>query len=88
MSPSTHLVGIEDYERTLSPQLIGYYKAHGYCWVLTGSTESGRALADPSAVPNAVAYYRALARDGRLVFTSSPYGRGEAAVAVRLRLEL
>jgi len=73
-------VGIEDYERTLAPALLGYYTAHGYCWVVSGSTESGRALADPGAVPLAVAYYRALAREGEVVFRASPYTRGARAV--------
>ncbi|HEX3452486.1 MAG TPA: glycosyltransferase family 39 protein, partial [Solirubrobacteraceae bacterium] len=26
-----HVVGIEDYERTLAPALLGYYESHGYC---------------------------------------------------------
>jgi 4-amino-4-deoxy-L-arabinose transferase-like glycosyltransferase len=69
-------VSIEDYVRTLAPALIGYYEQHRYCWVLTGSTESGRAFADPAAVPLAVAYYRALERRGEVVFRSSPYRRG------------
>ncbi len=75
------VVGIEDYERTLSPALLGYYEQHGYCYVLSGSTESGRALADPRAVPLAVAYYRALERQGEVVFRASPYARGAAPVA-------
>jgi 4-amino-4-deoxy-L-arabinose transferase-like glycosyltransferase len=69
-------VGIEDYERTLAPALIGYYEAHGYCWVVSGSTESGRAFADSRAVPHAIAYYRALAAQGEVVFSASPYARG------------
>jgi Dolichyl-phosphate-mannose-protein mannosyltransferase len=69
------LVSIEDYERTLSPALIGYYESHGYCWVVSGSTQSGRAFADPGAVPHAVAYYRALAAQGEVVYRSSPYRR-------------
>ena len=80
LTPDVHEVGIEDYERTLSPQLLSYYTANGYCWVLTGSTESGRAEADPRAVPQAAAYYRALAREGELVFTASPYSRGAGDV--------
>jgi 4-amino-4-deoxy-L-arabinose transferase-like glycosyltransferase len=75
------VVGIEDYERTLAPALLGYYTAHGYCWVLSGSTESGRAFADPRAVPHATAYYRALAREGEVVYTASPYGAGKRPVA-------
>ncbi len=77
----TEKVGIEDYERTLAPALIGYYEAHGYCWVVSGSTESGRAQADPQAVPRAIAYYRALARRGEVVYRASPYARGHDPVA-------
>jgi 4-amino-4-deoxy-L-arabinose transferase-like glycosyltransferase len=78
---ATGKVGIEDYERTLAPALIGYYLAHGYCWVVSGSTESGRAQADPREVPLAVAYYRALARNGEVVYRSSPYARGQGPVS-------
>jgi len=73
----THEVGIEDYERTLAPALIGYYETHGYCWVVSGSTESGRALADPKEVPLAIAYYRELQRRGEVVYRASPYARGQ-----------
>jgi 4-amino-4-deoxy-L-arabinose transferase-like glycosyltransferase len=78
---ATHVVGIEDYVRTLSPALIGYYETHGYCWVVSGSTQSGRAFADPKAVPLAVAYYRALQRQGEVVFEASPYRRSARPVA-------
>ena len=77
----THEVGIEDYERTLVPALIGYYQSRGYCWVVSGSTQSGRVFADPGAVPAAVAYYRALARQGEVVYRSSPYASGRGPVA-------
>ncbi len=70
-------VGIEDYERTLAPALIDYYEAHFYCWVMSGSTESGRALADPKEVPLAIAYYRELQRRGEVVYRASPYARGQ-----------
>ena len=75
------VVGIENYVRTLSPALIGYYEQHGYCTVISGSTQSGRVFADPRAVPLAVAYYRRLEREGEVVFRSSPYGAGEGPVA-------
>lgn len=81
LEPTTTKIGIEDYERTLAPALIGYYRAHGYCWIVSGSTESGRALADPGAVPRALAYYRALARAGTVVHRSSPYTPGAGPVA-------
>ena len=74
------VINIEDYERTLSPALIGLYEQQGYCWVVSGSTQSGRAAADPRAVPRAVAYYQALARNGRVVYHASPYSAGKGPV--------
>ncbi|HXB14554.1 MAG TPA: glycosyltransferase family 39 protein [Solirubrobacteraceae bacterium] len=76
-----HEVSIEDYVRTLAPSLIGLYEQRGYCWVVTGSTEQGRALADPRAVPLAIAYYRALAAQGEVVRRFSPYAAGQGPVA-------
>jgi len=69
-------VSLEDYERTLRPALIDYYEQEGYCWVISGSTESGRAFADPRAVPQAIAYYKALAERGEVVYRASPYAHG------------
>ena len=77
----TTQVSVENYVRTLAPALLGYYERHGYCWVVSGSTQSDRAFADPRAVPLAVAYYRALARQGTVVFRASPYARGRRPVA-------
>lgn len=71
---------IENYERLLKPTLIAFYEANGFCYVLTGSQQSGRALVDPAAVPQAIAYYRALARDGKLVYESSPYASSSNGV--------
>ncbi len=31
LTPALRIVGVEDYERTLSPALLGYYEQHGYC---------------------------------------------------------
>jgi cytochrome c biogenesis protein CcdA len=76
-----HKLGIEDYERTLAPSLIGYYESKGFCWVVSGSTESGRAEADPAAVPAAIAYYRALEREATVVYRASPYSTGKGPVA-------
>ena len=71
-----HVVTLENYELTLAPALIGLYEREGYCWVLTGSQESDRAFADPARAPLAVAYYRALARVGTVVYRVSPYRPG------------
>jgi hypothetical protein len=74
-------VGLENYETTLRPALIDFYEREGYCWVITGSTESGRAFADRKAVPGAIAYYRKLAHAGVVVYRSSPYEQGQRSVA-------
>ena len=68
--------GSRTTRRTLAPSLIGYYERAGYCWVVSGSTQSGRAFADPRAVPLAIAYYAALARQGEVVYRASPYTHG------------
>jgi hypothetical protein len=81
LTASTHQISIEEYERTLSPALLGYYESHGYCWVISGSTQAGRASADPRSVPEALAYYRALAAQGEVVHRVSPYARGKGPVA-------
>lgn len=73
-----HEVTLEDYETTLSPALIGWYERLGYCWVVVGSTESGRALADPRAAPFASAYYHALATQAEVAYHVSPYSPGSS----------
>ncbi len=73
-----HEVTLEDYETTLSPALIGWYERLGYCWVVVGSTESGRALADPRAAPFASAYYHALAIQAEVAYRVSPYSPGSS----------
>ena len=81
LQSATRKVSVEDYVRTLAPTLIDYYVAHGFCWVISGSTQSARAFADPGAVPLAIAYYRALQRRGEVVYRASPYGAGQRPVA-------
>jgi hypothetical protein len=79
--PEGRKVRAEDYERTLSPALVSYYERQGFCWVVTGSTQSGRAFADPRAVPAAIAYYHALVHRASVVHRVSPYGSGRGPVA-------
>ena len=74
------IVKLEDYERTTRPQLVGSYARGGYCWVVTGSTQTGRAYAEPEAVPNAIRYYDELRRRGRVVYRASPYREGAGPV--------
>jgi hypothetical protein len=74
------IVNIEDYERTLYPGLVDRYEQKGYCWVVTGSTQRGRAEVQPGKVPKALPYYRELERRGRLVYEASPFRRGAKPV--------
>jgi dolichyl-phosphate-mannose-protein mannosyltransferase len=73
-------IPIEDYERITRPALIGSYERGGYCWVVIGSTQYGRALASPEQVPRALRYYRSLARHGDLVYRVDPYKDGRGPV--------
>ena len=75
------IVNIEDYERTLFPALVERYEEQGYCWVVVGSTQRGRAEAEPEDVPRAVAYYRELERRSEVAYRVSPYRRGAGPVA-------
>jgi hypothetical protein len=61
-----------NYERTLSPGLVGVYARRGYCWVVTVSDQSGAAHAEPHRVPHAIAYYRRLRRESRVAFVATP----------------
>ncbi len=74
------LVKLEDYERTTRPQLVDSYANGGFCWVVTGSTQYGRAYAEPEEVPNALRYYDELNRRGDVVFRATPYGNGAKPV--------
>ncbi len=78
--PAHRTVLLEDYESTLGPALIGYYEREGYCWVVSGTTQSGRAFADPKVVPHAIAYYRELKNQGAVVYRVSPYRPGKGTI--------
>jgi hypothetical protein len=73
-------VPVDEYERTLRPALLTQYVQQGYCWVLTGSLQAGRAFVQPGLVPGAIAYYRALARRGTLEYHVSPFAPGARPV--------
>jgi len=66
------VIRFEDYERFTRPALLGSYARGGFCWVVTGSTQYGRAYAEPDAVPEAIRYYAALERDAELVYEVRP----------------
>jgi hypothetical protein len=67
---------IDQYERTLRPELLDEYVNQGYCWLVIGSLQAGRAFAAPRVAPQAVRYYAALAGRGRLVYHVSPFSAG------------
>lgn len=70
------VINIEDYERILRPELVKRYEEEGYCWIVTGSTQRGRAEVEPDVVPEALAYYRELERRGEVVYQASPFAKG------------
>ncbi len=80
LPPPGIVVNIEDYERILRPSLVDDYEQGGYCWVVTGSTQRGRAEVEPDMVPGAVEYYRELRRRGEVVYEASPYSGGSDPV--------
>jgi Dolichyl-phosphate-mannose-protein mannosyltransferase len=71
----TRVVNVEDYERIARPALLRGVRGNGYCWVMIGSTQFGRAFRQPEKVPNALRFYRLLNRQGVPVFAALPYDR-------------
>jgi hypothetical protein len=70
------LVKLEDYEKNVQPALVDRYRQLGYCWVVTGSTQYGRAYADPKAVPRALPYYAKLKSSADLAHKVAPSASG------------
>ena len=54
---------------------VDQYVSQGYCWVVIGSLQAGRAFAQPGAAPRAISYYAALARRARLMYQVSPFAK-------------
>ena len=73
-------VVVDQYERTLRPELLDEYANGGYCWVVIGSLQAGRSFAQPKLAPQAIAYYAELANQARLMYHVSPFGRASRAV--------
>jgi hypothetical protein len=67
----------EDIAMKLSPALIDDYANQGFCVVVVGSIQKGRAYKDPGLVPGAIAYYERLDSEARKVASFSPMKRGE-----------
>jgi hypothetical protein len=73
-------VVVDQYERTLRPELLSEYEPSDYCWVVIGSLQAGRAFAQPKLAPAALAYYSALANDARLMYHVTPFTSGHHSV--------
>ena len=73
-------VGLDEYERSLRPELLSEYAKAGYCWVVIGSLQAGRSFAQPKIAPNAIAYYAQLANDAKLMYHISPFSTSKRAV--------
>ena len=73
-------VVVDKYERTLRPALLDSYVAGGYCWVMIGSLQAGRAFAQPGVAPASIAYYASLAARARRIYHISPFSRGAHSV--------
>jgi len=66
---------VDQYEKNLYPGLLDSYVNDGYCWVVLGSLQAGRAFAQPQDAPEAIAYYALLAQRARLVYHVSPFAK-------------
>jgi hypothetical protein len=62
-----------NYGFTVFPGYIDYLREQGVCWVVSGSTQSGRSFNNPQRVPQAIRYYRALEQEADLRFSAEPY---------------
>ena len=80
------IVNIEDFETVLHPGLVDVFEEQEYCWVVVGSTQRGRAEAEPEVVPQALAYYAELERRSEVAYEVSPYAKGKGPIDVQLRL--
>jgi hypothetical protein len=70
----------QPYLSSLKPALLDVLQRQGVCWVVTGTSQKGRALNERDRLPQAIAYYEALEQRGELVFRSSPHKAGAEAV--------
>jgi 4-amino-4-deoxy-L-arabinose transferase-like glycosyltransferase len=69
-------VVVDQYERYLQPALLNEYADEGFCWIVTGSSQAGRAFAQPQLAPSAIAYYGDLASRAELLYHVSPFSTG------------
>jgi len=63
----------EVYTSKLKPDLVLAYRNKGWCWVMTSSTQRGRAEVDRKRLRAANRYYSTLKRSSSLAFVASPW---------------
>jgi hypothetical protein len=68
----------DDYGSTLSPATLNTYRRAGFCLVMTMSLIQGRA--QNAHLAPALAYYKALRQQSKLLLHESPYKRGAKPV--------
>ncbi|MDX6676490.1 MAG: hypothetical protein QOE31_542 [Solirubrobacteraceae bacterium] len=73
-------VNIEDFEKVLTPDLVSTFEQQNVCWVVVGSTQRGRAEAEPAQAPRALEYYAELERRSKVAHHVSPYSQGKGPV--------
>ncbi|MBV9818614.1 MAG: glycosyltransferase family 39 protein [Solirubrobacterales bacterium] len=74
------LVPVDQYERTLRPELLDEYARADVCWVVVGSLQAGRSFAQPGIAPAAIGYYAQLADHARLEYSVTPFAARSRAV--------
>jgi hypothetical protein len=67
-----------NYGYTLFPGMLDFLRRRGVCWIVSGSSQSGRVFNNPDRAPAAVRYYRALARRADLRYRVAPFGGPDA----------
>jgi hypothetical protein len=75
---AAHKADFANYVATLFPGQLDFLRSKGVCWVVSGSSQSGRAFNNPKRVPQAIAYYHALARQADLRYRLAPFGGRDA----------
>lgn len=74
------LVSVEDFQRVLRDDLINTYRRGGFCLVVSGNTQRGRAEVEPQEAPDALRYYRELEANSDVIYRVSPYEDPKAHV--------
>jgi Dolichyl-phosphate-mannose-protein mannosyltransferase len=67
-----------NYVATVFPGQIDFLRSKGVCWIVSGSTQSGRAFNNPERVPQAIKYYKALNREADLRYRIAPFAGPKA----------